>query len=351
VIITNNIKVSTTLAVTLIGFVGFAGSNAVGLLAACLGTAGGFVYDKMALRGFHIGFGELSSRARRTVSDQIRAKGDKHIVFCRASTQSASGYDWVYNSSNIAAQDIIWARDLGARENADLIKQHPDRMLWLVFLGANAEVQLSKYPENGSSETTLATSYCRYGQDNKSRNDFFRNPILQRRESGMTIISAYARKKKIDYLAKLMRPGDRVLEIGAASCWLRDALRARVDIEYVGLDFGPPADICGDIQDWRKLGLYESSFDWIVALEVVEHVPCYEEIYQLLKPGGKAFLTSPLPHFDWACEFLEHVGLLQKRTSAHEHLIYFEKIPLLTPVELSRKGFVSQWGLFEKAER
>ena len=48
----------------------------------------------------------------------------------------------------------------------------------------------------------------------------------------------------------------------------------------------PPADIVGDVRNWRSMGLAEGSFDAIVSFEVVEHVDCFRECYDLLRPGG-----------------------------------------------------------------
>ena len=56
---------------------------------------------------------------------------------------------------------------------------------------------------------------------------------------------------------------------------------------YHGLDIVPPADYVGDIRNWREIGLEPESFDVIIAFEVVEHVDCFKECYDLLKHGGK----------------------------------------------------------------
>ena len=163
----------------------------------------------------------------------------------------------------------------------------------------------------------------------------------------MPLLSDYARRKKLDFLLKRLKPGDRVLEIGAGAGWLGPAL-SHHGASYHSLDLKGPADFIGDIRDWKRLGVPEASFDFIVALEVVEHVPCFEEIRDLLKPGGHLFATSPAPKWDWACAALEALGLSQRRTSPHDHLIDFTGITLLEPVLIKRVGLLSQWGLFRK---
>jgi SAM-dependent methyltransferase len=116
----------------------------------------------------------------------------------------------------------------------------------------------------------------------------------------------------------------------------------------VGLDLHPPADIVGSILEWERLGLQASSFDVVIAFELVEHVVCFREMFALLKPGGLLMLTSPVPHMDWLCRILEILGLNQKRTSPHDHLVHFTDIPLFEPVTLKTVGLMAQWGIFRR---
>lgn len=164
----------------------------------------------------------------------------------------------------------------------------------------------------------------------------------------MPFLSRWARRKKLDFLLERIRPGDSVLEIGSGDRWLGERLAERGVRGYRCVDLKGPADYVGDIRDWKKLGIPAASFDFVIALEVVEHVPCFEEIGALLKPGGHVFLTSPFPAWDFLCAILENVGLSQKRTSPHAHLIDFRDVPLFEKVHLKRVGILSQWGLFRK---
>ncbi len=163
----------------------------------------------------------------------------------------------------------------------------------------------------------------------------------------MPALSSYARRKKRDFIMGYIKAGDKLLEIGAGAAWLRPDVTER-GVSYSSLDIAGPADFVGDIRDWRSLGVPEASFDFVIALEVVEHVPCFEEIRALLKPGGLLFATSPAPRWDWACAILENLGLSQKRTSPHDHLVDFSSVSVLEPVRIKRFGVLSQWGLFRK---
>ncbi len=163
----------------------------------------------------------------------------------------------------------------------------------------------------------------------------------------MPLLSDYARRQKLEFILERARPGDAVLEIGAGTAELKTPLESN-GVKYASLDLKAPADFVGDVRDWRKLGAREGGYDLVLALEVVEHVPCWNEIYDLLKPGGLLFATSPAPQWDWACALLEGAGLSQRRTSPHDHLIDFARVPRFEPVELKRFGVLSQWGLFRK---
>jgi len=140
----------------------------------------------------------------------------------------------------------------------------------------------------------------------------------------------------------------QILEVGCGDGWVGTYLKKNGWVHYTGVDLCAPADIVGDIRDWKSLGIRPESYDVIVAFEVVEHVHCFKEFLDILKPGGLLMLTSPLPHMDWLCRAFEGVGLNQKRTSPHDHLIYFRNIPLFQSVELKTIAFMSQWGIFRK---
>jgi len=164
----------------------------------------------------------------------------------------------------------------------------------------------------------------------------------------MPLLSDIARKKKIDWFLRPIPQHAAILEIGSGSGWVGEWLRANGWTSYRGIDVMPPADIVGDVREWRDLGLAPASFDAIVAFEVVEHVDCFDACWELLRPGGQLLLTSPLPSMDWACQLLEAVGLNQKRTSPHDHLIDFRDVPRFQPVEIKVVAGMSQWGRFVK---
>ncbi len=164
----------------------------------------------------------------------------------------------------------------------------------------------------------------------------------------MPLISDAARKRKCAYFLDQIPKSACVLEIGSGAGWVGEYLRAGGWTGYTGMDLLPPADVVGDIKDWRLLGLKASSFDVIIAFEVIEHVDLVRETFDLLKPGGLLMLTSPVPHLDWVMKILEALGLNQKRTSPHSNLVYFRRLPLYEVVEYRRVAGLSQWGTLRK---
>ncbi len=61
-----------------------------------------------------------------------------------------------------------------------------------------------------------------------------------------------------------------ILDVGCADGWVGRWLQARWS-DVTGADLEPPADVVGDINRWRELGLPAGTFDVVVAFEVVEH--------------------------------------------------------------------------------
>ena len=164
----------------------------------------------------------------------------------------------------------------------------------------------------------------------------------------MRPVQAWARKHRIQFFLPYFRPSDRVLEIGPGEGWFQKAIREALPVDYVTIDTHAPADIQGNIRDWRKHALELGSFDVIVAIEVVEHTDCFEECRELLKPGGLMLVTTPMPQFDRILKLLEIVRLTQKRTSPHNNLTYLKRVPGFT-IKKARYPFrLGQWVVLRK---
>lgn len=161
----------------------------------------------------------------------------------------------------------------------------------------------------------------------------------------MPLLSSYAQKRKIGYFLTSVPKDARILDVGCGSGWVGKYLKEHGWKNYVGLDLLPPADVVGDIRDWRELGLEAYSFDILVAFEVVEHVDCWQACHDLLKPGGKLLVTTPVPHRDWILLLLESVGLNLRRTSPHDFLVYVDKVPHFRDKKIRIVAGLSQWAV------
>ena len=166
----------------------------------------------------------------------------------------------------------------------------------------------------------------------------------------MAVLNDFARRMKIRFFLDPIPKDARILEIGSGDGWVGKYLRTNGWSHYVGIDIYPPADVVGDIRNWQALGLRAESFDIIVAFEVAEHVDCFKECHDLLKPGGRMLISTPLPRADWILRWLERIGLNQRRTSPHDHLVYLRDVAWFARKDVKTVGGLSQWAIFIKEE-
>jgi 2-polyprenyl-3-methyl-5-hydroxy-6-metoxy-1,4-benzoquinol methylase len=163
-------------------------------------------------------------------------------------------------------------------------------------------------------------------------------------------VSDYSRRKKLEFFFAEIKPDARILDFGCADGWVGRWARERGYTDVVGLDLVAPADIVGDIRDWQALGLEAQSFDVVLAFEVVEHGDSADAVRDLLKPDGVLMATTPVPRWDWLCRFMETIGLLRKRTSAHTHLVDLRHYPGFDCRRRVVRGLVAQWAILAPRE-
>lgn len=68
---------------------------------------------------------------RERMLAQLLALPRKQLVLVRYAPLSKSLYDWVYNPADIDSAKVVWAMDMGAVRNRELIDYYKDRQVWL----------------------------------------------------------------------------------------------------------------------------------------------------------------------------------------------------------------------------
>jgi len=158
-------------------------------------------------------------------------------------------------------------------------------------------------------------------------------------------LSGLARRGKLKYFLPQIGRQARILDVGCSDNWFKHEASDRGWSNVVGIDLQPPADVVGDVFEWRALGLEPHSFDALVAFEVIEHGDFSGVMWDLLKPDGLLFATTPIPRMDPACRVLEHLRLLQRRTSPHTHLTDLRALACFDVVDRRIRAGVSQWAV------
>jgi len=62
----------------------------------------------------------------------LQDQDGQHVILVRYTGSQSPHEEWVYNTADIDAQDVIWAHDLGSAENAPLLEYYKDRKIWLL---------------------------------------------------------------------------------------------------------------------------------------------------------------------------------------------------------------------------
>lgn len=158
----------------------------------------------------------------------------------------------------------------------------------------------------------------------------------------------FSQKIKLSLLLPFLKKTDKIIDLGCGDMWLTKYLRKK-GYDCVGFALTKPADIVGDIKSYN---FRKRQYDVVIALEMIEHVDCFSEIDSILKQNGILIVSTPVPHFDFFCRFLEKIGILQDRGTPHCNLMYLSQVPLPFK-QIYRKILmgINQFGVFKKNKR
>jgi hypothetical protein len=83
------------------------------------------------LMGWHCAARPVAT-ARARIARQLARSADQHLILVRYGLRHDPGDEWVYNRADIAAAQVIWARELDRTSNLELLRCFPGRHTWLV---------------------------------------------------------------------------------------------------------------------------------------------------------------------------------------------------------------------------
>jgi hypothetical protein len=74
---------------------------------------------------------------------------DRHLILVRYSPEHIVNDEWVYNQADIDGSKVVWARDMGAENNLEVIRYFKDRKVWLLEPDV-VPPKLAPYPHDNS---------------------------------------------------------------------------------------------------------------------------------------------------------------------------------------------------------
>jgi hypothetical protein len=86
--------------------------------------------------------GQPRNARRAQVEDTLADKPGQQVILVRYTGTQSPHEEWVYNSADIDAQDVVWAHDLGTEEDRQLLDYYKDRPIWLLKPDINLHLDL-----------------------------------------------------------------------------------------------------------------------------------------------------------------------------------------------------------------
>jgi hypothetical protein len=93
--------------------------------------------------------------ARAQIEARLTRLPEKQLVLVRYSANHDPAVEWVYNAPDVDSSKIVWAWDMSAAENRELIRYYKDRTVWLAQPDIDAE-KISPYTVSNSGQLNAA---------------------------------------------------------------------------------------------------------------------------------------------------------------------------------------------------
>jgi hypothetical protein len=86
---------------------------------------------------------------RPLLIQKLHLQNGRHLVIVRYGPNHSIHHEWVYNRADIDASEIVWAQDMGAEKNRELLDYYRSRKVWLLEPDRDP-LAVTPYPEPGS---------------------------------------------------------------------------------------------------------------------------------------------------------------------------------------------------------
>jgi hypothetical protein len=94
---------------------------------------------------------------RARIQAELEGTPGQHLVIVHNHLSATGTYDWVYNEPDIDDAKVVWARDMGAKKNEELLRYFSHRRVWLVDQDDGVR-RLNVYLEGTSEQIPAAIS-------------------------------------------------------------------------------------------------------------------------------------------------------------------------------------------------
>lgn len=161
--------------------------------------------------------------------------------------------------------------------------------------------------------------------------------------------SAELRRRVGFFFHDYVDPLSRILELGPEDGAFEPYLKEAGFHTYTRLDRRAPADVVGELGDWRALGLAAASFDLVLAPDLPSWPDGERACLELLVPGGQLFATAPIPGRGGLARALAALGVAPPpAVRPADRVVDLARLPGFLPLAVGRRAFVEQWARLRK---